>query len=292
MWFLGAAQRLHALPGLGAALIDIFGNRGRADEAHRLDIGMVENAVDHFLVAMDDVENAFRQAGLHEEVPGQHGGGSVALGGLEDEAVAAGNGCRIHPHRHHGREVERSDAGDDAERLAIGIGVDRGADIAGKFALEQLGNAAGIIDAVDAAGDFTQSIVMHLAVLARNLAGQVIGILVEQSLELEHDAGALHRGRIAPGDLRLLGGSDGFVQLGHGRKRQFGRLLAGGRIEDRDAARRGRNIALAGNGILDNGHQSMLLKTLRRASISSAIWSLLTISGGLSAMMSPVVRIR
>ena len=87
---------------------------------------------------------------------------------------------RIHPHRHHGREVERRDAGDDAERLAVGIGVDRRADIARELALQQLRDAAGEIDAVDAARHFAQRVVMDLAVLARDFAGQFVGVLVEQ----------------------------------------------------------------------------------------------------------------
>ncbi|MNV78255.1 hypothetical protein D3C71_1717340 [compost metagenome] len=96
---------------------------------------------------------------------------------------------------------------------------------------------------------------MHLAVFARDLAGEIIGILIEQRLELEHDAGPLHGRGIAPGDLRLFRAFDGGVQLGQRRERQFGALFAGGRIEDRDAAGRGRHIALAGNGVFDDVHQ-------------------------------------
>jgi hypothetical protein len=53
---LGAAHRLDALSGGDAALIDIMRDVGRADEADRRDGGMIEDRVDHFLVAMDDLE--------------------------------------------------------------------------------------------------------------------------------------------------------------------------------------------------------------------------------------------
>ena len=61
---LGAAERLHALPVRGAARVDILRDVGRADEADRRDVGMVEDRVDHFLVAVDDVEDAVGQARL------------------------------------------------------------------------------------------------------------------------------------------------------------------------------------------------------------------------------------
>jgi hypothetical protein len=59
---LGAAERLHALPVRGAAAVDVLRDVGRADEADRLDVGIVEDRVDHLLVAVDDVEDAVGQA--------------------------------------------------------------------------------------------------------------------------------------------------------------------------------------------------------------------------------------
>ena len=66
---LGAAKALRALAGGGGALIDILRDRRGADEADGADIGIVEDGVDSFLVAVDDVENARRQAGLDHQVP-------------------------------------------------------------------------------------------------------------------------------------------------------------------------------------------------------------------------------
>ena len=59
---LGAAEGLHALPVRGAARVDILRDIARSDEADAGDIGMVEDRVDHFLVAMDDVEDAVGKA--------------------------------------------------------------------------------------------------------------------------------------------------------------------------------------------------------------------------------------
>ena len=65
---LGAAEALRALAGRGRALIDVLRDRRRADEADRLDVGIVEDGVDRFLVAVDDVEDAGRQARLDHQL--------------------------------------------------------------------------------------------------------------------------------------------------------------------------------------------------------------------------------
>ena len=64
---LGAAQRLHALAVLGAALVDVLRDRGRADEAQRLHLGMIEQRIDGELVALHHVEDAVRQPGLCQQ---------------------------------------------------------------------------------------------------------------------------------------------------------------------------------------------------------------------------------
>jgi hypothetical protein len=65
---LGAAERLHALAVVRAGPVDVLGDRRRADEADRLDVGMVQDRVDDLLVAVHDVEDAVRKAGLAEQL--------------------------------------------------------------------------------------------------------------------------------------------------------------------------------------------------------------------------------
>ena len=162
---LGAAERLHALTRRRAARVDVVGDRRGADEAHRLDVGMVEDGVDRLLVAVHDVQHAVGEARLLEKLEDQHRRGGIALRGLQDEGVAAGDRHRIHPQRHHGREVERRDAGDDAERLAVGMRVDLRPDIARELALQEMRDAAGELHHLDAARDLAQRVGMRLAVL-------------------------------------------------------------------------------------------------------------------------------
>src|SRR3546814_5830773 len=90
-----------------AAPVDIMRDVGRTDEADALDIGVVENGVDHFLVAMNDLKNAIGTARFLEQFGEAHGNGGVTLGRLQDEGVADCNGDAEHPHRNPRRE--RSD---------------------------------------------------------------------------------------------------------------------------------------------------------------------------------------
>ena len=113
---LGAAQRLHALAIGRSTRVDVLSNRRGAHEADRLHARVIQQRVHRFLVAIHDVQHAIGQARLLQQ-PRQHQGGRrVAFGRFQDEGIAAGNGDRKHPHRHHAREVERRDAGDHAQR--------------------------------------------------------------------------------------------------------------------------------------------------------------------------------
>jgi hypothetical protein len=134
---------------------------------------------------------------------------------------------------------------------------------------------AGEFDDLDAAGDFAQRIVMGLAVLAGNLAGDVARVAVEQFLELEHEARALQWRHGAPGRLGSLGVGDSRVDFLDGGQRQFGDLLAGRRVEDRGPAIRARNRQLAANGVFNDLHgyaiplsTCAVCRTIRRSGLS------------------------
>ena len=86
---LGPAHRLHALARGDPALVDVMRDVGRADEADRGDVRMVEDRVDHLLVAVDHLQQALGRAGLEEQLGEPHRHARVALARLEDEGVAA-----------------------------------------------------------------------------------------------------------------------------------------------------------------------------------------------------------
>ena len=107
-----------------------------------------------------------------------HRHGRIALRRLEDEGVAAGDRRRAFPQRDHGREIERRDAGDDAERLAQRIEVDAGAGAFGVFALQQMRDAAGELDHLEAALDVALGVGEGLAVLGGQQPGEVVVFLL------------------------------------------------------------------------------------------------------------------
>ena len=229
---LGAAEALHALAVGGAGCVDVFRDRRGADEADRLDAAIVEQRVDRFLVAIDDVEDAGRQARLQEQLGDAHRHRGIALRWLEDEGVAAGDRRGAFPQRDHGREVERRDPGDHAERLAHGIEVDAGAGALAVFALEQMRDAAGKFHHLDTALHVAARIAEDLAVFGGQQLGEVLEILLHQLEELEHHARAPLRVGRRPAGLRGLGIGDGVLDLGMLGQSHPGLHLAGIGVED------------------------------------------------------------
>jgi hypothetical protein len=55
---------LHPLAVARAGLVDVSGDRGRPDEGHGGDVGMLEQRVDRDLAAVDDIADAIGQASL------------------------------------------------------------------------------------------------------------------------------------------------------------------------------------------------------------------------------------
>ena len=240
---LGAAEALGALAVGRGGTVDVAGDRRGADEGDGADVGMGDDAVDSGLVTVDDVEDACRQAGLDHQFGKADRQGRVALGGLEDEGIAAGNRRGEHPHRDHAREVERRDAGADADRLADRIHVDAGAGAFGELALGQMRNADDELADFEAADDVALGVLDRLAMFARDQHRQLVHVLVEQVDELHEDAGAALRVGGGPLRLRGLGGVDGGLQLRVARERDPGLNLArGGIVDVGGAAARARHM--------------------------------------------------
>ena len=202
-------------------------------------------------VAVHHVQHALGHARLDGQLGQAHRYGRVALGRLEDEGVAHGDGRRQHPQRDHGREVERRDAGDHAQGLAQGIDVDPRPRALGVFALGQARDAADEFHHVQAPLDVALGVGHHLAVLGGQQHGQLVHVGLDQALELEHDARAPLRVQRRPARLRRLGAGHGPAQQGCVRERQLRLRLADVRVEHRVRAAltpMGRAIDEMGNG--------------------------------------------
>ena len=230
---LGAAQGLDPLAVAGSLLVDVAGDRGRAHERYGGNIGVGNYGAHRHLVAVNHVEHPVGKAGLGQQFGVEQGRRRVLLGRLQYEGVPAGDGDREHPHRHHGGEVERGDPGRHAQRLAYGVGVDRGADLFGELPFEEVGDVAGELHHFEAPLHFAEGVVEGLAVFGGEGTGQVQAVPGDQFPVGEHDvlaAGERHR---APVFERLPSRADGLVHLFGGGEGHLGGLPPGGRIEHR-----------------------------------------------------------
>ena len=232
-WFFAPPRAWTRLPCLVAVSWTYWAIGVEPTKRDAVHVRVGQEPVDGFLVAVQDLEDAVGQAGFLPELGEQHRGGGVAFGGLEDERVAGGDGHRRHPQRHHDGEVERGDAGDHAEGFAEGEDVDAGGDLVRVVALEQGGDAAGVLDDLEAAADFALGVGEDLAVLGGDQLGEVVHVGGDEFTELEQHSGALGQGDVAPGVGGGAGGGDGGVQVGAVGQAQLSGDGAGGRVVDR-----------------------------------------------------------
>ncbi len=222
---LGAAEGLDALAVAGPGLVDVLGDRGRADERDRLHVRVGQQRVDRHPVPVHDVVHAVGEPGLPPELSDEVRRTRVLLTRLDDHRVARCDGDRVEPHGHHSGEVERRDDAHDPERLAHGVYVDTGGDPRRVAPLEQVRYAARELDHLEAAGHLAQCVGQDLAVLGGDDRGELPPPLVEQLAEGEQDLGPPGQRRGAP--------------VGEGRPRRLHRLLhdLDGREVDRAAQR-------------------------------------------------------
>ena len=182
---------------------------------------MVQDRVDRFLVAVDDVEHAVGQPGLASAARRCR---SAAEGSRSDgfstkvlpQASATGN---IHigtmAGKLNGVMPAQTPSGWRIDQLSTSR-----ADILGELALQQMRDAAGELDDLEPADARSLGVAQHLAVLGGDDGGELVQIGLDQGFEAEHDPGALQRRRRGPGreggrgrrdrriDLRLAGKRD------------------------------------------------------------------------------------
>ncbi|MGC3971331.1 MAG: hypothetical protein QM775_29520 [Pirellulales bacterium] len=139
---LRATGRLHSFPVCGARLIDVFRHSRAADERYGPHLRMREQRVDRFLVAVQNVEDPRRQAGFMQELGQPHRRERHLLTRLQDKRIAARDGDRKHPKRHHRRKVERRDADANADRMPRRFAIDARRDILQRLPHQQARDAA------------------------------------------------------------------------------------------------------------------------------------------------------
>jgi hypothetical protein len=185
---------------------------------------------------------------------------------LSTKAVAAGDGDREHPQRHHYREIERRDAGAHADRLQQRMAVDTAADVLGFFALEQVRHAAGELDHLDAALHRAGRVGQGLAVLLRGEPRQFVAVLFHQLAETGEDAGTAQRRGVAPGGESGLGCRHCGIDVGSVGQWNQADQFAGGRVEHlaHAAARRLDTLTVDPEMQFFSGHRFLLSNPVSR----------------------------
>jgi hypothetical protein len=150
------------------------------------------------------------------------------LGRLEHERVAARHREGQEPHGHHGREVERADRAEHADRLPVGLAVHVRGDVLEVAALHGRRHRGGALDHLDRAADLGEGVRQRLAHVLGDELREPLLLLDERLAQREHAARALDRGRAAP--LR-----EGLLRRAHGRLE----VRAGGEGDARQQRARG-----------------------------------------------------
>ncbi len=220
--------------------------------------GMIEDRVDHFLVAVDHLQQPFGRAGFAEQFGQAHRHRGVAFRRLQDKGVAGGDRHAEHPHRDHRREVERGDPGADAERLAHRIDVDARTGALGVFALEHLRDAAGVFDHLEPALDVASGVVDHFAVLARQQFGELLHVILDQLLVAKHHPRALLRVGRGPAGLDRFRRGDGAVEFGLAAERDLRLHGAAVRVEHVSHASVRSAAGASGYQVIDLAHGEIL----------------------------------
>ncbi len=204
-WFLAPPETLAALPGLRRARVDVLRDRCGADEPNGLDVGIAQDGVHRFLVAIHHVQHTWRQSGLQEQLSNAERHRGVALGRLKDHRIAASQGGASLPQWNHSRKVEWRDAGHDTQGLTHGVDIDARARTVGILTLEKMRDTDRELHHLQSALDIALGIGDRFAVLAGQQGRQRILLPGDQFKEFHQHAGAALRIGRRPTRLRRPG---------------------------------------------------------------------------------------
>ncbi len=166
---------------------------------------MLQDGVDRFFVTVDNVENAWRCTGLQHQFRQHQRHRGITLGWLQDESVTCREGGADFPQRDHGREVERSNAGDHTKWLAHRVNINARASALGIFAFKHMRRTEADFNHLDATLDVTLGVWQCLAMLAGECQRQLVVVTGNEFDEFLEDANTALRTGGGPGWLCSFG---------------------------------------------------------------------------------------
>ena len=235
---LRAAERQDPLEARRAPAVDRLGDRRRADEADRVDAGMIADRLDRLASAVHHVEHAVGESRLAQQRRDAAGADSgTSSDGFRMKRVAERDGVRNGPVRHHAREVERRDRRDDAERIAARSGTrprgsPRGPRPTAICGSEQANSVSSI--ALSTSASASLLILPCSSVIS---AASSVDVPLEQRLVAVEDLHPLLDRRGGPAGEGPAGGGDGLVHLDGAAERHAADDRTGRRVEHVEESR-------------------------------------------------------
>ena len=227
---LAAELEVDVLQPLGGGLEHLDAGLARAGERDDGDVGMPhEPLADRAPAAVDDVDDAVRDAGLGEELDEALPERGRVRRRLEDDGVPGDERGRDLPGRDRDREVPRRDDADDADRhpdghLELVPKLGRG-----RLPEEAPALAAHVVAHVDRFLHVAAGLGLHLPHLVRHEVGELGLVVGDELREAEEDLAALRCRDEAPLRERRLRGRDRAVDVvGAGAREGADQLAVGG----------------------------------------------------------------
>mmetsp|Transcript_69395 Transcript_69395/g.185184 ORF Transcript_69395/g.185184 Transcript_69395/m.185184 type:complete len:463 (-) Transcript_69395:135-1523(-) len=200
---LGPHVALAPLAARGRGEVHLPPDGAAAHEGDGTHGGVGAEELDHGLAAMQEAEDAGRQARLGGEARDDHGGRRHLFGWLQDERVAGPDGYREHPEHNHGGEVERGNADNNSERLAVRRRVHVLGDLLHGLAHHQCRHGNCVLNHLNSTSNITFGINHSLSVLTNNRLHNFGLILLKQRSQLDQYTNSLLYGNISPSSLGL-----------------------------------------------------------------------------------------
>ena len=179
---------LCALTVSAGSSVDVLTSFVCANKAYSLDVRVGADVSHGVATALDHIDDAIGDARLLEQVDQELRCSSDSLGRLEHVGVAKRDREREHPQRDHRREVIWSNASHDSHWLPVRVDVDTCGDTLSRLTLTQGSEAASVLDDFVATEHITSSVSKRLAVLFCNKLTQLVRVLLQKLLILEHVA--------------------------------------------------------------------------------------------------------
>jgi hypothetical protein len=193
---------------------------------------MIAERVDNFAAAVHQIDDAFGEPGFFQQLDGAAEAEWNALGGFDDESVAACDGVGEEPVGDHRGKIEGNDGGDNTEWLADLHFIHAGSHVLKVVALHHHGDAARDFDVFDTAPEFGFGFCESFSIFDGDESRKFVDVFFEKILELEQILNTFARRSTAPRGKSVGGSLDGSIDVGGSRHGCASDEFAGGGIGD------------------------------------------------------------